>query len=542
MNVHTDPIRLEVFKHLFAAIAEEMGVILRKTSYSPNIKERRDFSCALFDARGELIAQAAHIPVHLGSMPLSVQAAVQEFDHLSPGDVIILNDPFRGGTHLPDITLVSPVFLRTNEGELELFGFTASRAHHADVGGISAGSMPVAREIYQEGLIIPPLKLFSAGEIDQSLMDLILANVRTPQERAGDLWAQIAANKRGIARLVELVDRYGIVEVERYMQALLGYTERMTRALLSELPDGEYQFTDYLDDDGVDRQPIPITVKISIDGEHAVVDFQGSAPQQKGSVNAVYAITVSAVFYVFRCLLSLDVPNNAGSLRPIQVIAPEGSVVNARWPSPVAGGNVETSQRIVDVLLGALAQACPERIPAASQGTMNNITIGGHTPESLPFAYYETIAGGMGACPWKDGPSGVHSHMTNTLNTPIEALEYAYPLRVLRYELRRGTGGAGKYYGGDGIRRDLLLLVEAQVSLLTERRVTHPYGLAGGSPGAPGRNLLISDLEEKKLPGKGSFFLKQGDIISIQTPGGGGYGAAPVIQPIIPALDEEGSA
>ncbi len=291
-------------------------------------------------------------------------------------------------------------------------------------------------------------------------MNLILANVRTPQERAGDLWAQIAANNRGTARLVELVDRYGATEVEHYMQALLGYTERMTRALLNELPDGEYQFTDYLDDDGVDQQRIPITVKISIDGERAIVDFQGSAPQQKGSVNAVYAITVSAVFYVFRCLLGLDVPNNAGSLKPIEVIAPEGSVVNARWPSPVAGGNVETSQRIVDVLLGALAHAYPERIPAASQGTMNNITIGGHTPESLPFAYYETIAGGMGARPWKDGPSGVHSHMTNTLNTPIEALEYAYPLRVLRYELRRGTGGAGKFNGGEGIRRDLLLLVE----------------------------------------------------------------------------------
>ncbi len=537
-----DPIRLEVFKHLFAAIAEEMGVVLRKTSYSPNIKERRDFSCALFDAQGVSIAQAAHIPVHLGSMPLSVQAAVQEFDQLSPGDVIILNNPFRGGTHLPDITLVTPVFIHTDEAEPALFGFTASRAHHADVGGISAGSMPVAREIYQEGLIIPPLKLFAAGEIDQSLMNLILANVRTPQERAGDLWAQIAANHRGTARLVELVDRYGATEVEHYMQALLGYTERMTRALLNELPDGEYRFTDYLDDDGVDQQRIPITVKISIDGERAIVDFKGSAPQQKGSVNAVYAITVSAVFYVFRCLLGLDVPNNAGSLKPIEVIAPEGSVVNARWPSPVAGGNVETSQRIVDVLLGALAQACPERIPAASQGTMNNITIGGHTPENLPFAYYETIAGGMGARPWKDGPSGVHSHMTNTLNTPIEALEYAYPLRVLRYELRRGTGGAGKFNGGDGIRRDLLLLVEAQVSLLTERRITHPYGLAGGSPGALGRNLLISEKEEKNLPGKGSFFLKQGDIVSIQTPGGGGYGSAPVDPSNTPASSDEAAA
>lgn len=524
MNEHPDPIRLEVFKHLFAAVAEEMGVVLRKTSYSPNIKERRDFSCAVFDDQGVLIAQAAHIPVHLGSMPLSVQAAIQAFDEFTPGDAVILNDPFRGGTHLPDITLVTPVFIENAKGKPTLFGFTASRAHHADVGGIAAGSMPVAREIYQEGLIIPPLKLFSAGEINQSLMDLILSNVRTPQERSGDLWAQIAANSRGAIRLVDLVSLYGVQEVYQYMHALLGYTERMTRALLKELPDGRYQFTDYLDDDGVAAKTIPIQVTITIEGDQAKVDFTGSAPQQKGSVNAVYAITLSAVFYVFRCLLGSDVPNNAGSLVPIEVIAPEGTVVNARWPAPVAGGNVETSQRIVDVLLGALAKACPERIPAASQGTMNNITIGGQTSEFEPFAYYETIAGGMGARPWKDGPSGMHSHMTNTLNTPIEALEYAYPLRVLRYELRRGSGGEGNFRGGDGIRRDLLLLEDAQVSLLTERRVHSPYGLAGGSPGACGQNLLISPNGEKKLPGKGSFNLDQGEVISIQTPGGGGYG------------------
>ncbi|MCJ7584878.1 MAG: hydantoinase B/oxoprolinase family protein, partial [Anaerolineales bacterium] len=388
-----DPIKLEIFKHLFTAVAEEMGTVLRKASYSPNIKERRDFSCAIFDARGRMIAQAAHIPVHLGSMPLSVEAAVktvrvpEDPKGLQPGDVIILNDPFRGGTHLPDITMVSPVFGpippsppslpgKGGAGGLGLIGFVASRAHHADVGGITPGSMPVAREIYQEGLIIPPVKLIQAGKLDQGLLDLILANVRTPQERSGDLWAQVAANQRGAERLVELVARYGLDEVNGAMSQLLAYTERMTRQLLTALPEGEYQYTDYLDDDGVQDEPVLIKATVTIHGDSARVDFSGSAPQQQGSVNAVYAITLSAVFYVFRCLLGLDVPNNAGCLVPIEVIAPPGTVVNALPPSPVAGGNVETSQRIVDVLLGALAQACPQKVPAASQGTMNNVTIG----------------------------------------------------------------------------------------------------------------------------------------------------------------------
>lgn len=530
-----DPIQLEIFKHLFAAVAEEMGVTLRKASYSPNIKERRDFSCALFDSQGNMVAQAAHIPVHLGSMPLSVAAAIQAFDptsgDLSPGDAIILNDPFRGGTHLPDITLVSPVFLRAGQSPHDdgpvLIGFVASRAHHADVGGMTPGSMSVAREIYQEGLIIPPVKLVHAGHIDQNIRNLILANVRTPAERAGDLWAQIAANQRGAKRLVEMVMRYGLDEVSHYMRALLDYTERMTRALIEKFPDGEYSFIDYLDDDGIEGGPVPIQAKIAIRADQAVVDFSGSAAQQKGSVNAVYAITLSAVYYVFRCLLSLDVPNNAGCLAPIQVIAPQGSVVNAVPPAPVAGGNVETSQRIVDVLLGALAQAGQDftPIPAASQGTMNNITIGGHDPErGHAFAYYETIGGGMGARPNAPGPSAIHSHMTNTLNTPVEALEYAYPLMVTRYEIRHGSGGMGKYRGGDGIRRDILTLVDCQVSMLSERRSHAPYGLAGGAPGQCGENIRIHQGEAFSLPGKGTFDLKAGDTISVRTPGGGGYG------------------
>jgi len=537
MNNAFDPIQLEVFKHLFASIAEEMGVVLRKASYSPNIKERRDFSCGIFDARGKMIAQAAHIPVHLGSMPLSVEAAIREFpsssgeenqdrEMLAPGDVIILNDPFRGGTHLPDITLVSPVFIPiVPQGPPVLFGFVASRAHHADVGGMVPGSMPVAREIYQEGLIIPPIKLVKGGTLDHRILDLILANVRTPQERAGDLWAQLAANQRGAVRLAEMVSRYGPETVIIYMDELLAYTERMTRRLLESIPDGVYQYQDYLDDDGVSDAPVLVKVKITIAGDQATVDFEGTAGQVSGSMNAVYAITLSAVYYVFRCLIGLDVPNNAGCLVPIRVLAPEGTLVNARKPAPVAGGNVETSQRLVDVLLGALAQALPDRVPAASQGTMNNVTIGGWDPEKEnSFAYYETVAGGMGARPGANGPSALHSHMTNTLNTPVEALEYAYPLRVVCYEIRRGSGGNGIFSGGDGIRRDIQVLTDVQVGLISERRRIPPYGLDGGSPGMAGENVWIRDGQETPLPGKGSFDLKTGDILSIRTPGGGGIG------------------
>jgi len=483
-----------------------------------------------------------------------VAAAIQKFPHMQPGDAILLNHPYHGGSHLPDITLVSPIFLPFHASSeprspspqacaerspsnahsnsqlepLTPFAFAASRAHHADVGGMAPGSMPIARELIQEGLIIPPIKLVEAGKINQAVWDLLLANVRTPQERGGDLRAQLAANQRGVQRVQELLSRYGAETLRQYMQALLDYTERLTRNLLRGLPDGEFTFTDYLDDDGIRDQPIPIRVKITIAGDQATVDFTGSAPQQPGSVNAVYAITLSAVYYVFRSLLGLDVPNNAGALAPITVIAPEGTIVNARYPAPVAGGNVETSQRITDVLLGALAQAIPERIPAASQGTMNNLTIGGlDDRQAAPraFTYYETIAGGMGAHARGPGLSARHSHMTNTLNTPVEALEFAYPLRVERYEIRRGSGGAGRYPGGDGVRRDIRTLVPAQANLITERRKHPPYGLAGGQPGQPGQNVLIRDGREHPLPGKGRLELQPGDVISIRTPGGGGYGA-----------------
>lgn len=516
-----DPVRLEIFKHLFSAIPEEMGAVLRKASFSPNIKERRDFSCALFNDQGAMISQAAHIPVHLGSMPMSVKMAIRKFTpSITPGDVIILNDPFLGGTHLPDITLIAPIFINKT-----LISFVANRAHHADVGGIAPGSMSISRDIYQEGITIPPIKLFTGGTLNQAILDLILANVRTPLERSGDLWAQIAANQRGITRFHELVERHGISEVSNFMNKLLEYSELLTRRLIERIPDGIYSFEDILDNDGITNQPIPIHVSITVKGDEVMVDFSGSAPQQSGSLNAVYAITLSAVYYVIRCLIGLDAPNNSGCLAPVTVIAPTGSVVNATHPSAVAGGNVETSQRIVDVLLGAFAQALPDEIPAASQGTMNNLTIGGYDRASKrPFAYYETIGGGVGARLSGNGPSAMHSHMTNTLNTPVEALEYAYPLRVLCYEIRQRSGGIGHHHGGDGIRRDIQVLSDAQVTLLTERREKPPYGMHGGQAGKVGENLLITKEGEQKLPSKGTFFIKAGDIISIRTPGGGGYG------------------
>lgn len=532
-NQPFDPIRLEVYKHLFSAIAEEMGGALRRSSYSPNIKERRDYSCAIFDPQGEMIAQAAHIPVHLGSMPLSVKAAIQYFQAggnrgaLSPGDSVLLNDPYRGGTHLPDITLVTPVFLPEtvrHASTPKLIGFVANRAHHADVGGMTPGSMPMASEIYQEGLIIPPVKIIENGQLNEGIFDLILANVRTPAEREGDLRAQMAANQRGVERLIEMVESHGLKTVFSAMENLLSYTERMTRRLLENIPDGNYAFTDYLDNNGLNQQPLPIQVRIGIQGDTAQFDFTGTAPQQATSINAVFPITLSAIYYVVRCLLGIDVPNNTGCMRPIHVISPRGSLVNARPPAPVAGGNVETSQRIVDVLLGALHQACPDRIPAASQGTMNNIIIGGTIGVDQYFTYYETIGGGMGARPTSPGLDAIHTHMTNTLNTPVEALEYAYPLRIMRYEIRKDTGGKGKFHGGNGIRRDIQLLSGAQVTLLTERRNIPPYGLAGGSSGKVGRNMLMRGDAEYELPGKGTIQLLAGDIVSIQTPGGGGFG------------------
>lgn len=521
--VGPDPVRLEVFRQLFASAAEEMGGVLQRTSHSPNIKERRDFSCALFDPAGRMVAQAAHIPVHLGAMPLSVRSCLEHLE-LGEGDVAVLNDPFRGGTHLPDVTMVSPVHVGG-----DLAGFAASRAHHADVGGMTPGSMPLSRELYQEGLVVPPVKLVESGERNEAVWEMILANVRTPEERAGDLRAQVAANDRGEDRLRALCRRHGTDEVSRFMEGLQDYAARVTRNLLADMPDGSYRFADRLDDDGVTDEPVEIRAEITVEGEGAVVDFTGSADQRPGGVNAVYAITLSATYYAFRALIEEDVPSNSGGLDPVEIVAPEGSVVNARAPAAVAGGNVETSQRITDVLLGALSEACPERVPAASQGTMNNLTVGGRDPDrGAAYAYYETIAGGMGAGPWGEGPSAVHSHMTNTLNTPVEALEFAYPLRIRRHEVRRGSGGDGAHRGGDGVRREMELLAPARVTLLTDRRRFPPYGLQGGEPGERGRNLRRAGPEGswERLPGKCSLEMDRGERLRIETPGGGGHGEA----------------
>jgi N-methylhydantoinase B len=518
-----DPIRTEIMKHRLVSVAEEMGARLQRAAFSPNIKERCDFSCAVFDASGSLVAQAAHIPVHLGAMPLSVQACL-ELLTFAPGDVAMVNDPYRGGTHLPDITVIAPIFVE-EKTQLTLLGFVANRAHHADIGGMSAGSMPLSQEIYQEGLIIPPVKLMIGGEKNEDVWRLLMANVRTPIERAGDLQAQLAANRIGIERMLGFVKRFGVQTLLADMEALLRYSERMTHQLISQLPNGRYRFEDALDNDGFSEEPAVIRVVVTIDGEQAMVDFSGTDAQRPGSINAVYPVTLSAVAYVFRCVLGLDIPANSGCLRPIHITAPEGTLVNARRPAAVAAGNVETSQRIVDVLLGALAQACPEQIPAASQGTMNNLTIGGWDQRhGRPFAYYETIGGGMGASPHSDGANGRHSHMTNTLNTPVEALEYAYPFRIARYALRERSGGKGKHRGGDGLVRTYEFLQPAEITLLSDRRVTRPYGLEGGEPGHPGRNRVKQSGVEKDLPGKCSIPVEKDDVLTIETPGGGGFG------------------
>jgi N-methylhydantoinase B len=525
LTVKENPILLEVFKNRFSSISEEMGVTLNRTAFSPNIKERRDSSSAIFDRDGEMIAQAAHIPVHLGSMPLSVKSAIDNVS-MEDGDMVILNDPFKGGTHLPDITVVAPVFA----GEKVPSFYVANRAHHADVGGMTSGSMPLSTSLFQEGIIIPPLKLVERGKIDRKMMSFLLNNVRTPKEREGDFAAQIMGNITGIRRTRELIDKYSLRTVKFYGKRLMDYAERLTRHAIMAIPDGTYSFEDFMDDDGFGDERVRIHVSVTIQQDKAVVDLRKSSPQVAGSINAVYAITLSAVLYVFRSLVEKDIPTNGGILRPINVLTRKGTVVDARFPAAVAGGNVETSQRIVDAILGALAEALPDKIPAASQGTMNNVTIGGIDPRSgRPFAYYETIGGGMGATARGDGESGVHSHMTNTLNTPMEALEYSYPFLVTEYSIRRGTGGKGLYKGGDGIVREIHLQSDAEITVLSERRKLPPYGLHGGESGGLGRNIIFRGKQSMEKPGKFSTFLKKNDIVRIETPGGGGYGKSEAI-------------
>lgn len=546
-----DPTTLEIYRALYTSVAEEMGIALRRTAFSPNIKERRDYSCAVFDSSGRVIAQGDHMPVHLGSMPMAVDAALNEVN-IAPGDVVALNDPFAGGTHLPDVTLVMGVFGgdgekgRRGDGAIKqpalsprrpvtlstrpLF-FVANRAHHADIGGATPGSMGLATDVYGEGLRIPPISLVRGGEIVEDVMRLIFANVRGAAERRGDFQAQIGSLKTGESRLLEIVARRGVAEAREYAKHLIAYSARLMRHAIELIPDGTYEAEDWLDNDGISEQRIPIRVRVAIDGNRAVVDFGGSAQQVAGAINAVEAITVSAVSYVFRCLIGGDVPASAGLMEPIEVVVPAGTVVNAVHPASVAGGNVETSQRIVDVLFKALAQAIPERIPAASQGTMNNLTMGGIDPRTgREFSYYETVAGGMGARANHDGMSAVHTHMTNSLNTPAEALEYAYPLRVREYSIRKHSGGNGKRRGGDGVVREIETLAPARMSLLADRRKHAPYGLSDGDEGMVGRDAIINQGSSREIASKGSWELQTGDRVRIETPGGGGYGAGEVPQ------------
>ena len=539
-----DPTTLEIYRALYTSVAEEMGVTLRRTSFSPNIKERRDYSCAVFDSSGRVIAQGDHMPVHLGSMPMAVSAALRAIK-IGPGDVVALNDPFAGGTHLPDVTLVMGVFGEEAGRRRQAAGkkrgvtpasrrvptasclfYVANRAHHADIGGATPGSMGLATDVYGEGVRIPPVRIVRGGEVCDDVMKLILTNVRSSHERRADFEAQIGSLKTGAMRLLEIVERRGEREARKYAAHLISYSSRMMRQAIAAIPDGTYRAEDALDDDGITDQEIPIRVLIKIKGDRARVDFTGTSPQVAGAINAVEAITVSAVSYCFRCLIGGDVPASAGLMEPIEVIAPQGTVVNANHPASVAGGNVETSQRIVDTVFKALSQAIPDRIPAASQGTMNNLTIGGIDPRTgSEFSYYETVAGGMGARPKLDGMSATHTHMTNSLNTPAEALEYAYPLRVREYRIRKDSGGKGRHKGGDGAIREIETRARARMSLLSDRRKRAPYGLRGGKDGERGRAFIIRrDGTREELTSKGSWTLEAGDRVRIETPTGGGFG------------------
>jgi N-methylhydantoinase B len=503
-----DPVTLSVLSAALSGIAEEMGAALIRSAYSSNIKERRDCSTALFDGRGQMVAQAEHIPVHLGAMPEAVAAVIEQVPR--PGDAFILNDPYTGGTHLPDITVVTPC---TNGGSI--VGYAIARAHHSDVGGMRAGSMPSnSRELFQEGIVLPPVRVVENGEIVEDVLRLLLANVRTPELRRGDLRAQLATNELGGRRLSELIERRGLDVMEIAFDEVIAYTERRARSRINALPDGVYEASDVMEGDGTVDDDIPIVVRLTVEGESLTIDFEGTSQAVAGNVNCPLSVTRSACYFALRVLLDADVPANAGVLRPVEILAPAGSLVNASPPSAVVAGNVETSQRIADTVLLALAQATD--LPAQGQGTMNNLVIGGRG-----WTYYETIGGGQGASAAGPGASGVHVGMSNTLNTPIEALELEFPLRVERQQLALGSGGKGRHSGGDGIERSVRVLEDASVSLLTDRRRHAPKGADGGGEGRPGRNLL----NEREVPPKVDLEANEGDLISISTPGGGGWGS-----------------
>ena len=507
-------VELSLFAHRLNAVCDEMGAVLRRTALSPNIKDREDYSCALFDAEGELVAQAAHIPVHLGSMAYCMRDVVRSLDWHA-GDVVIFNDPFLGGTHLPDITLVEPVL-----HEDRLLGFAASRAHHADVGGSTAGSMGIHARLADEGVVISPRHWWREGVEDTACLGEFLQRVRNADERLADLAAQRAACASGVRRLLEL-DR--AMPCRTGFDKLLSASEAYGRQAVGAIPDGDYRFSDVLEDDGMGARDLPVHVHIRIRGESAQVDFAGTAGQCQGPLNCPLSVTAAAVFYAFRCLMPRHTPQTSAIFRCIELRAPQGCIVNASPGAAVAAGNVETSQRIVDVVLGALAQAVPGRIPAAAQGTMNNVIFSGHSADR-PWVYYETLGGGMGAHSDGDGLSAVQCHMTNTRNTSIEVLEMHYPLRITEYAVRRGSGGPGGHRGGDGLCREWQAVADCQVSLLSERRSTQPYGLHGGKPGASGRNILLHDGMQRELAAKTTLTLAAGDRLRIETPGGGGFG------------------
>lgn len=511
--VTVDPVTLEVARNRLEAIADDMGIVLRRTAYSPNIKERADCSAALFDQMGEMLAQAEHIPVHLGSMPASVAAVLEHFGpDVEPGLQFAVNDPYAGGTHLNDLTLVRPVFVRGT-----LVSWVANRAHHADVGGEAPGSMPAhATRVEQEGHIVSPMPAVRNGTWIGAFLDPFLEATRTPAERLGDLSAQMGANEAGAARIERLVASEGFGRWGAVTAALLSYGERRTAAAIAALSDGVYRFTDYME---WGEDDLPISVAVTIDGEHLDADFTETTQQIEGNINAVQAVTRSCLYYAVRVATDPTIPANGGCYRPLALTTQPGTIVDAVRPAAVAAGNVETSQRIADVLLGALAQAAPDRVPAASQGTMNNVLIGNDD-----FAYYETVGGGQGGRPGRAGMSGIHTGMTNTKNTPIESLEAHYPFRIVTYRLRRGSGGRGRYPGGEGIEREIEFLAPATVSLMGERRRLRPWGLQGGEPGAVGEDWLIRDDSRERLPGKCTIEVEPGDRLRVLTPGGGGWG------------------
>jgi N-methylhydantoinase B len=518
-----DPVTFEVIKNALISVSREMSITLRRTAFSPNIKERRDCSCALFDSEGKLVAQSKDIPVHLGAMPMSVKSCIDLVGkELEEGTMALLNDPYSGGSHLPDLTLVAPIF---NNGER--VAFAANRAHHADVGGISPGSMPgLATSIHEEGVVIPPRVIVRDSKLDQERVSDLLSETRTPNERLGDLSAQVAANIVGTRRLHDVADEHQWEKIQQTFQELHLYSAEMMRRSLDDYTGSKSTFKDVMESDGAGSWDIPIAVSIQIEDGTASVDFSGTADQVVGNINCPLASTLSSVYYVFISLFGRDVPVNEGCWSVINTEVPQGTFLNPRFPAAVSAGNVETSQRIVDVTLGALASIMPDSVPSASQGTMNNVTIGGNDPRTgRPFSFYETIGGGSGASKGRHGTSGIHVHMTNTLNTPIEALESAYPLRVRRYSIRDGSGGVGEWQGGHGIIREIEVLTDSgTVSIQSERREKKPWGLKGGSSAECGQNSVIFNDEVHLLQAKTTFNVPKGSIIRIETPGGAGWG------------------